>query len=291
MRLSLAIAALLVTPAAAACPCGSALGPVAPWTLAADRVAVAASLSYQGELGTVDAQGRAWSSPPGVATHRALLDLAAAWRVVPSVELSAQWSAAYTDLTLPGASSASATLGDLAFRARWESAASLRRAVPQVAAWAALRLPTGDAGSGALATVTGLGLGAWEPALGAELSWSLSTPLTLSVLTEAGLRVAPLGPVRPGVRWMLGAAMAHQLSSRWGWTAALTEIIEGEATEAGQSVSGSGTRRTLLALGASTRWTDRLRSVLTVSADLPLDGLESNVTTQLRAGVTVVWSH
>jgi hypothetical protein len=225
-----------------------------------------------------------------VATHRALLDLAAAWRVVPSVELSAQWSAAYTDLTLPGASSASASVGDLSLRGRWESAASLRRVVPQVAAWAALRMPTGDAGSG-LATVTGLGLGAWEPSLGAGLSWSLSTPLTLSVLTEAGLRVAPLGPVRPGVRWMLGAAVAHQLSSRWGWTAALTEIIEGEATEAGQSVSGSGTRRTLLSLGASTRWTDRLRTLMTVSADLPLGGLESNVTTQLRAGVTLVWSH
>ncbi len=290
MRLSLAIAALLAAPSALACPCGSALGPVAPWTLAADRVAASASLSYQGELGTVDAHGHAWSSPPGVATHRALLDLAAAWRVVPSVELSAQWSAAYTDLTLPGASSASANVGDLSLRGRWESAASLRRVVPQVAAWAALRMPTGDAGSG-LATVTGLGLGAWEPALGAGLSWSLSTPLTLSVLTEVGLRVAPLGPVRPGVRWMLGAAVAHQLSSRWGWTAALTEIIEGEATEAGQTVSGSGTRRTLLSLGASTRWTDRLRTLTTVSADLPLDGLESNVTTQLRAGVTLVWSH
>lgn len=294
MRSSPAIAAALVAtlavPAARACPCGGALGPVAPWTLAADRVAASASLSYQGELGTVDARGRAWSVPPGVATHRALLDLAAAWRVVPSVELAAQWSAAYTDLTLPGASSAAVTAGDLSLRGRWESAAPLRRVVPQVAAWVALRLPTGDSGSGALATVTGLGLGAWEPALGAELRWSVSTPVTLIALTEVGVRVAPLGPVRPGVRWMLGAAVSHQLSSRWGWTAALTEVLEGEATEGGQSVAGSGTRRTLLALGATTQWTDRLRTMMTISGDVPVPGLESNITTQLRAGVTVVWS-
>jgi hypothetical protein len=226
-----------------------------------------------------------------VSTQRAIADLAAAWRVVPSVELAAQWSAAYADVTLPGASTAGFTAGDLGLRARWESAAPLRRAAPQVAAWAGLRVPTGTRGDGSLATVTGLGLGAWEPALGAELRWSVSTPVTLLALGELGVRVAPLGRVRPGVRGMVGLAVAHLVTSRVGWTAALTEVVEGDASEAGRSVEGSGTRRTLFALGASVRWSDAWRTMATVSADLPVGALEANVTTQLRAGVTTVWSY
>ena len=282
--------ALLSPGAAAACPCGAALGPVAPWTLPAEQVAFASSLSFQTELGTVDPQGHAWSTPAGVATNRALLDLATAWRVVPSLELAAQWSAAYTALTLPGASSAVASVGDVSLRARWEAAAPLRRVVPQVAAWAALRMPTGDLGDGSLATVTGLGLGAWEPALGAELRWSVSTPVTLIALTEVGVRVAPVRQVVPGVRWTTGLAVAHQVTARFGWTAALSEVVEGEAREAGQWVDGTGTRRTLLAVGLSARWSDSLRTMASVSGDLPVPGVESNVTTQLRAGVTLVWS-
>ena len=276
--------------AASACPCGTTLGPVAPWTQAADRVAFASALSWQTEPGTVDARGRAWSSPPGVSTHRVLLDLAAAWRVAPALELAAQWSAAYTAIALPGAASAAASAGDVSVRARWESAVPLRRAAPQVAAWAALRAPTGSAGAGALATVTGLGLGAWEPALGAELRWSVSSPVTVMALTEVGVRVAPVGSVRPGVRWVLGGAVAHQVTPRWAWTAALTEVIEGAASEDGQRVAGSATRRSLLAVGASARWADGLRTMLTVSGDLPLPGLASNITTQTRVGVTVIWS-
>jgi hypothetical protein len=290
MRLAPSMAVSLAAGAAGACPCGAALGPVAPWTQAAETVAVASAVSVQVEPGTVDLRGRPWSAPSGVATRRVVLDLAAAWRVLPSVELAAQWSAAYTAFTLPGVSGAEAIPGDLALRARWESAAPLRRVVPQVAAWAALRAPTGGTGAAGLATVTGLGLGAWEPALGAELRWSVSAPVTVLTLTELGLRVAPIGVARPGLRWMLGAAVAHQATARWGWTAALTEIIEGEAVEGGQPAAGSSTRRTLLALGASVRWTDALRTAVTVSGDLPVPGLERNVTTQLRAGVTVVWS-
>lgn len=290
MRLVAALAVTLATPAALGCPCGASLGPVAAWTLPSERVAVSSTLGFQTEVGTVDAQGRVWSSPAGVSTHRALLDLAVAWRVVPSIELAAQWSAAYTALTLPGATSAGASPGDVALRARWESAAPLRRAVPQVAAWAALRVPTGGMGDGALATVTGLGLGAWEPALGAELRWSVSIPVTLLGLTEVGVRVAPLREVRPGVRWMVGAAVAHQVTARWGWTAALAEVIEGSSSEGGQWVDDSGTRRTLLSLGGSARWSEQLRTMVTVSGDLPAPGLGSNITTQLRAGLTLVWS-
>ena len=115
-------------------------------------------------------------------------------------------------------------------------------------------------------------------------------PVTLLALTEVGVRVAPLRDVRPGVRWLSGLAVAHQVTARWGWTAALSEVLEGDASEAGQRVPGSGTRRTLVALGASARWSDRLRSMLSLSGDLPLPGLGSNVTTQLRAGVTMVWT-
>lgn len=290
MRLSASLAAWLAAGSAAACPCGASLGPVAPWTQAADRFALAAGVSWQEELGTVDAQGRAWSSPQGVATHRALLDVAAAWRALPSLELAAQWSAAYTAVTLPGAASDGATAGDLTVRGRWESAAPLRRAVPQVGLWGALRAPTGSAGNGSLAAVTGLGLGAWEPALGGELRWRVSEPLTLLALTEVGVRVAPLGDVRPGVRWMAGLAVAHQATARVGWTVALSEVVEGDATERGQAVADSGTRRTLLAAGANLRWTDQIRTMLSVSTDVPVPGLERNITTQLRAGVTLVWS-
>lgn len=290
MRVAVALSVWLAAGSAMACPCGAALGPVAPWTQAAEAVAFAATLSWQSELGTVDAQGRAWATPPGVATHRALLDLAAAWRVIPSLELAAQWSAAYTAITLPGASRAEATAGDVSVRARWESAAPLRRVVPQVALWGGLRAPTGSSGNGSLAAVTGLGLGAWEPSLGAELRWRVSEPVTLLALSEVGVRVAPLGDVRPGVRWMAGVAVAHQVTARWGWTAALSEVLEGEATERGQTVEGSDTRRTLLALGASARWTEHLRSMLSVSTDVPIPGIERNVTTQFRAGVSLVWS-
>lgn len=276
--------------AASACPCGAALGPVAAWTLPAERVALAAALSYQTELGSVDVRGRPWSNPAGVSSHRVLIDLAAAWRVAPSVELAALWTAAYSALSLPGASEASLAAGDLTLRARWEAAAPLRRAAPQVSAWAGLRAPTGSQGAGSLATVTGLGLGAWEPSLGAELRWALGA-WTLLALTELGVRVAPSGPVLPGVRWMLGAAVAHQTTARWGWTAALTEVVEGPAREGGQWVEGSDTRRSLLTLGASARWSDSLRTTLSLGGDLPLPGLERGVTTQLRAGVTLVWTH
>lgn len=290
MRLAVLLSVGLTSGSAMACPCGASLGPVAPWTQAAETVAFAATLSWQEELGTVDPQGRAWSTPRGVATHRALLDLSTAWRVIPSLELAAQWSAAYTAVTLPGASSAGATAGDLSVRARWEAAAPLRRVVPQVGLWGGLRAPTGSTGNGSLAAVTGLGLGAWEPSLGAELRWRLSVPLTLLALSEVGVRVAPLGDVRPGVRWMAGVAVAHQTTGRFGWTVALSEVIEGEATERGQAVEGSDTRRTLLAMGASARWTEHLRSMLSVSTDVPVPGLDRNVTTQIRAGVSLVWS-
>ncbi|MDB4931906.1 MAG: hypothetical protein JWM10_4390, partial [Myxococcaceae bacterium] len=123
MRLAVGMAALLAGGAAQACPCGAALGPVAPWTLPAEGVAVAAGLSGQTELGSVDGQGRAWSAPRGVSTQRVFVDLAAAWRVVPSVELAAQWSAAWADVTLPGAASRGVIAGDLGLRARWEAAA------------------------------------------------------------------------------------------------------------------------------------------------------------------------
>lgn len=291
MRLAAGMAALLAGGAAQACPCGAALGPVAPWTLPAERAAVAAGLSWQTELGSVDGRGRAWSNPRGVSTQRAIVELAAAWRVVPAIELAAQWSAAWADVTLPGASTAGSTAGDLGLRVRWESAAPLRRVVPQVAAWAGLRVPTGTRGDGSLATVTGLGLGAWEPALGAELRWSVSTPVTLLALGELGVRVAPLGAVRPGLRGLVGVAVAHTVTSRVGWTAALTEVVEGESSEAGEAVEGSATRRTLFAVGASVRWSDAWRTMATVGGDLPLAGLESNVTTQLRAGLSLVWSN
>lgn len=291
MRAALALSVSLAASAAGACPCGASLGPVAPWTQAAQQVAVAAGVSWQTELGTVDAQGRAYASPRGVATNRALLDLAAAWRALPSLELAAQWSAAYTAVTLPGASSDGFAAGDVTVRARWEAAAPLRRVVPQAALWLALRAPTGSVGASSLATVTGLGLGAWEPALGAELRWRVSEPVTLLALTELGVRVAPVGDVRPGVRWMAGLAAAHQVTARWGWTVALSEVLEGDATERGQTVADTGTRRTLLAVGASARWSDALRTMLSVSGDLPLPGLDRNITSQLRAGVTLVWSH
>ena len=289
-RASAALAAVLAAPVAIGCPCGASLGPVAPWTRATEGGARAAGVTFQSEVGTVDGQGRGWSSPAGVSAHRATLDLAAAWRVAPAVELAAQWTAAYTTLSLPGASRDGVVAGDASVRARWESAAPLRRALPQVAAWAALRAPTGSAGDGALAAVSGLGLGAWEPALGVELRWRVATPWTVLALTEVGVRVAPTGPVQPGVRWMAGAAVAHQATARWGWTAALTEVVEGEAREGGASVAGSGTRRSMLALGASARWTDDLRMTMMVGGDLPVPGLARNITTQVRAGVTLVWA-
>jgi hypothetical protein len=159
-----------------------------------------------------------------------------------------------------------------------------------VAAWAALRLPTGDSGGASLATVSGLGLGAWEPAVGAELRWSISTPVTLIALSEVGVRVAPIGPVQPGVRWMTGAAIAHQVTARWGWTAAVTEIIETEARESGQAVADSGTRRTLVSVGASAFWGESWRTLLSLGGDVPLPGVERNIATQFRVGMALIWS-
>ena len=59
-RVPVALAALLAAPVAIGCPCGASLGPVAPWTRAADEFALAAGLAFQTELGTVDARGRSW---------------------------------------------------------------------------------------------------------------------------------------------------------------------------------------------------------------------------------------
>lgn len=286
----LALASVLAPSVATACPCGLSLGPMTPWTRPDDRVAIAGTLSFIPELGTMDAQGRAYSNPAGTATTRLVLDVAAGWRPIPSLEIAAMWSAGYTWNTLPAGDSNMAEAGDASVRVRWEAPVPLRRAIPQVAAWAALRMPTGYATATPSATITGLGLGSWEPALGAELRWHATDTLTLSFVADAGIRAGSFLAVQPGPRLTVAAVISHLFSRRFGWVASAVQSWEWDASRGGNTVADSGTRRLTLTAGATAQLADHWRAVASVGGDVPIDGFGANIILRLRAGVTVIWS-
>ena len=273
-----------------ACPCDSVPGPLGALTSRDTRWGVIGSLSYLREIGTADASGRAWSSPPGVSTQRGLLDLGAAWRPRTDLELSVGWSAALTATSLPGVSDVGARAGDVTSRVRWEAPVEARGAVPDAAVWAGLRAPTGGIDASGLGAVTGLGLGAWEASLGAALRWRLGTRVSLTTQLEGGLRFAAVGDATPGPRGSASVGVEHRWSERWAWSLAALEVLEASSVQDGQRVPSTATRRTAVLAAVGVRVTDGVRLAVHVAADIPLDGFAQGVVTQLRTGLAVGWS-
>lgn len=274
---------------ATACPCGAQPGPVMAVTGAADRVGARVGLAWQHELGSYDASGRAWANPAGVSTERGLLDVALAWRALPSWELAAMTTASVTALELPGVSSRAFAWGDTSLRARWDAHAAMPGdAAPSWAVWGSVRMPTATdtVGSSALSSATGLGLGSWEFSLGTELRWLVGARWQLAAGVEAGVRAGegPTGAT-PGPRVNVMGTVAYGIGD--DTTLSLGAVAQWEAPlrAGGQWVDGSATRVLTVSLSATHWFDDAWTGLAAVSLTPPIDGLGAGVPATLRVAV------
>jgi hypothetical protein len=289
-RSALVVALALAPRTAPACPCGPGAAPVTSLTTPDEAFALRLSVAALTETATWDDRARAWPSPAAVRTRRVIVELAGAWRPGRRVELMALVGGAYTAADQPGVTVRAASLGDVTVRARWEAHDG---PAWRVALSGAVRAPTGSAVTGTLANgVAGLGLGAWELALGGEVARRSPDRGEVGVAAEAGLRApaerAQGGTWTPGPRVSVTAFGAWRATPVLTWTASVSHVLELDAWRDGERVDGSGARRTTVATGLNLRVASALWSA-SIAADPWVDGLGANATATLRATVGVTW--
>lgn len=282
----LALCAAALAPAAAsACPCGALVGPSAPITGAADRWGAAVNVSALAELGRWDSRSGAQGNPEGASAYRGVLDLAAAWRATPALELGLGVAAGYSAVENPGQSLTGGGLGDSYVRARHELGLTRAGWVPTGAAWAGLRAPTASRALNdpGLAMATGLGLGAWEASVGGELRWALGARVQLALSGEVGLRFAGLDGYSPGHRAAVTVTVVHEVTQRVSLTAGAGEWME-------LGVDGSLLRRTTVSVGAQWRASLDWRAMARVDVDPLVDGAGNELPAVVRASLGVAWA-
>ncbi len=293
--LALGVAAALVPGVALGCPCGLVAGPSAPITGAADVWGASASLSYLREVAHFDEAGRVGATPAGVVHGRALLDVALGWRPLPRWELSLAHTLGLTHTAQRGVSETGAVLGDTTLRARW----TLRDGFgpswgPAVAVWGGVRLPTatGAQSDRALAAVSGLGLGAWEANLGAELRWTLHPRWQLALQGEGGLRtVAGLDAAfTPGPRVLAGVAGVFLPQPRVALSVGLSGWWEAAPSREGQGLPDGALQRTTCTAAITVQRGSHWRLGATVASELPWAGFGRNTPVLLRGGLMAVWT-
>lgn len=285
----------LVSGVSGACPCGVVAGPSAALTGVADTWAVGATLSYLREVASFDERSQVYPTPNGVAVGRALLDVSLGRRLSPRWELAATGTVGFAHTALRGVESHGAMLGDTVLRARaavWTPFGNA--AAPTVSAWVGLRLPTaaGAASNPALASVSGVGLGAWEGSLGAEARWNLSRAWQVTGYGEAGLRTtAGLETLAtPGPRVLAGVAGVFLPTPRVALSVGLSGWWEAAPTRDGQRVAEGALQRTTCTAAMTVQRGAHWRLGLSAAMDLPVDGLGRNVPALLRGGVSAVWT-
>lgn len=288
--IELTLALLAMSAPAAACPCGAPAGAAPAWTTVGERIALNVTAGWTHEYGTFDARARARPLPPGVSTERATLDLTAAWRALPSLELSAGLAGAWTRAAQPGTLREGISLGDSTFRARWESPAPRSPARPALALWGAIRAPTGDRDEG-VNVLTAVGLGHWELSLGAQARWHLGRAWELSAAAELGLRAPATrgdATVTPGPRALVALAAVWRPSPRLALNASLSAWWEAPMWIRGEQSPDAGAYRVGPGAGASWQVREGLRVMTSVSVDPRVDGLGANGGANLRAtlGIT-----
>lgn len=289
-RLSGSLAALFFTGESRACPCAPGAAPVTALSVAGDDFALRASVAAITDTAAWDERGRAYPTPSGVSTRRLVFEAAGAWRPTRAVELSLLAGAALSAADEPGVSVRAASLGDVTARARWEIRNDWRW---RVAAAGSVRVPTGDRVAGTVANgVAGLGLGAWEFALGGELARRSDSRGEVGIAAEVGVR-APT-PRAAGPTWTPGPRATITLFGAWRATGALTatasvsQSVELDAWRDGERVADSGTRRLSVALGVGLR-VDRAVWSVGLAADPWINGLGANATATLRATLAVTF--
>lgn len=285
-----ALAAALHPLAARACPCAPGAAPVTALSAPDERVALRASLAALADVATWSERGRAYPTPDDVSTRRLVFEAGVAWRPLRALELSALGGAALAASDAPGVSVRAASLGDVTARVRWEPLDDWRW---RVATSASVRAPTGDRVAGTVANgIAGLGLGAWEFALGAELARRSDALGELGLAAEIGLR-APAAAIS-GSTWTPGPRTTVTLFGAWRLTPALTltasvsHALELDAWRGENRVEGSSTRRLSTALGVGFR-AQRAVWTLGLAADPWIDGLGANATATVRATMAVTW--
>ncbi len=289
--LSGALAALVSAGHARACPCAPGAAPVTALSLPGDGFALRASVAAITDTATWDERGRAHRTPSGVSTRRLVFEAAAAWRPLRALEFSTLAGVALSAADEPGVSVRAASMGDVTARARWEPLNDWRW---RVATSGAVRVPVGDRVAGTVANgVAGLGLGAWEFALGGEVARRSDSRGEVGLAVELGVR-AP-APRDRGPTWTPGPRATATLFGAWRVTtsltatASVTQAVELDAWRDGERVPDSGARRLSVALGLGLR-VDRAVWSLGLAADPWIDGLGANATATLRATLAVTWS-
>jgi len=295
LRAAVGLAVCSASSLALACPCGLVAGPAAPLTGVADTWAASASLTYLREVAHFDERGRVSSTPTGVVHGRALLDVALGWRATPTWELSLASTLGLSHTALRGVSETAATFGDTTLRARGTLRSPFGPSwAPGVAVWAGARLPTATATEGdrALAAVTGVGLGAWEAQLGAELRWTVSPRWQFALHGEGGLRtVAGLDAVfAPGPRVLAGATGVFLPTTRVALSLGLSGWWEAAPSRDGQGLADGALHRTSCTAAITVQSSDHWRLGALVASELPIDGLGRNTPVLLRGGLTAVWT-
>lgn len=288
----LALAALLFGAPVAACPCGAPSGAFPAWTALDERLTVTALAGYAGEVGSFDDRARAWPLPRDVAAHRVSLDLLAAWRPVAAVELSLGVAAAWSRASQPGVLAEGISLGDSAFRARWELPRSPSAGVPAAALWLGARAPTGERDPRANG-LTSVGLGHWEASLGGELSWSFGARWTLSVGVELGARAPAVWndvEVTPGPRGAALLLAVWRPSERVALSAGVTAWLELSPWVQGVREDPSVSHRVGPTLGVSWQALPALRVLASAGVDPLLDGFGGNATASVRATLGLSWA-
>lgn len=301
-----AAAILLGSLRAPACPCRGSAGPSAPLTSQTEHWGVALTQSTEVVHGVWDPYGELREL--GADEHNTLIDVAllGAYRPLARLELAAQASYSRHSVVAPGLSADGSGSGDALLRARWDAIDQPMplhsSPLPGLALALALRVPTGDQGtdvSGVTSGSTGsvgssaasTTLGAWELALGVELSKSYGAHWAATLYGEGAYRLPDdtlgidrqLGPRalgQVGVRYIPAAGVSIGAFSDVGW--------ESEIAFDGERLNGTAQRR--VSVGAYTSWRlspSGLRGGISLRHSPLLDELSANALASTSLAVSL----
>lgn len=288
-----ALVTVLAAPRAWGCPCNLVAGTSAPLTQPGERVGASVGLSVLHELGSYGRSGRYTPDPTGVRANRAALELALAWRPAMRWELWAASSVGVGETDLPGAMLRERTLGDSLLRVRYDARTTGEAgAWPAIGLTAAVRAPTATAvaSAGSSAAAPGVGLGAWELALGADVRRDVGRWFQANVSGEVGWRAGSATETNPGMRVSAGAAGVFLPSWRVAVAVGAGLWWEAAATHAGQTLAGTGVTRVTATAAVTVRLSEATRCTVGGAVDPPLGGFGENTVASARATVTLAWS-
>ena len=270
--LALAALAFAPRPARAQACCVGASGLTPGWLANHERFLVGGQLRLSHTVGAYPVSGPFYAPPPG-RDARLESSLFASGRFLPRGQVSVFMPAVTTRRRVEGRVESATALGDLVIATRYEFIRAGESRIPGIAMLAGVIAPTGkpsDQGTGFLAPDT-TGIGAWEANAGVSFEQNFRR-VVAHTTALLGLRTSRdvFGvTTRLGPRALFLAAGGYVFEGEVTLLGTLSHAVEGDATVAGDTASGTGFRTTQAALLAIVPIGDTWRLRASVFADLP----------------------